>query len=177
MLQSILIYCGDTDTWKAHLQANIRLPVLHTGIWLAVSSAHRYFDGAGDLGGWALPSRAFKGAATSSSISPCLTSQATVLYRQGNHRSTLGQTDNPDLIFLILPCLPSSYSKIYTPPPILSLWGHEGFIFYSLSSLPCGFEFPQTHSLCASCQPLSKIMMITFEEKICCMSGPTFLFY
>lgn len=81
-----------------------------------------FFDGASDhLGSWVLPSRAFKEAGTSSSVSPCLTPQTTVLYHQVNYRTTLGQSDNPNLIFLILPCLFSSFSKVYEPPPSFSL--------------------------------------------------------
>lgn len=164
------------------MQANICLFLLHTVssrvLCPATSAMKQMIISAHDRG--KAPRRAFKDTGTSSSVSPCLTPQTTVLYHQVNHRSTLGRTDSPNLIFLISPCLPSSYSKIWILPRVhfFSLWSCERFIFYSLSSPPCGFTFLQSHyCLCACCQPLSKIMMITFEELMgfFSMSCPAFI--
>lgn len=120
------------------------------------SPPSRFFDGAGDhLGSWALPSRAFKEASTSSSVRPCLTSQTTVSYHQVKYRTTLGKMITQ--IWSFSSCLVSShpFQRFRNPPPPpslpLSLRGCECFISCSLSSPACGFEFLQFHFyLCAS---------------------------
>lgn len=75
----------------------------------------------------------------------------TVLYRQLNRRSTLGHTDNPNLVFLILPPLipvKDLDTNHPRPFPSLSLLSHRGCddsIFCTLSSPPHRIALLQSH--------------------------------
>lgn len=169
MLHSIVIYCGDVhESVSARLQANICLS--SEAPRQPDSPPSRFFDGAGDhLGSWALPSRAFKEASTSSSVRPCLTSQTTVSYHQAKYRTTLGKMITQ--IWSFSSCLVSShpFQRVRNPPPSLFLSEAASALSPAVYPHPLvassSSNFSTTYVLPASLsQRKWHIKMIIFEE-------------
>lgn len=86
-------------------------------------------------------------------------SQTTCSYRQLNRRSTLGHTDNPNLIFLILPLLLLSQSTIQTQTSPNSVSPSEAETALSSTLYPHPFVFLQSHYLSRSIHWLFFTMM------------------